>query len=56
MPLGSPLFLQDSVLPYCTRSLCQAQLNRALIATIADVQYLFIFIITIIIEFNGENL
>jgi hypothetical protein len=58
MPLGGSLFLQDSVLPNysyrnCTGSLCQA---RALVATIADVPYIFVFIITIIIGFNGENL
>jgi hypothetical protein len=51
IPLGGPLFLQDSVLPYCSYRKCTGSLlcqARALVVTITDVHYIFVFIITLL--------
>jgi hypothetical protein len=61
MPLGGPLFLQDSVLPYCSYRNCtvsQISMPSPVDPCFScDYRRRSVFIITIIIiGFNGENL
>ena len=56
MPLGGPLFLQDSVLPYCCYRNCTGSLSYTCLCFSCDYRRRSLHFRLYYIGFNGENL